>query len=333
MAGDSLDSLLGLGEGGKSAPDDPEQAGVGLGPVVGGLDDQGVPDHGFSDQDGGVEPEVSDGVEGFARLPVDSIRPNEYQPRRRFDEEELAALTGSIRELGVLQPVLVRHIDRNRYELIAGERRWRAARRAGLTVIPAVVRRADDLASLEQAVVENLHRSDLNAIEEAAAYRQLIDEFDLTQEEVAQRVGKSRSGVTNTLRLLQLSNAVQRMVTEGALSAGHARALLALQREDDQIALAGRIVDEGLNVRQVERAVRSLLADADDEDSGSSGEGGEERAPVRSALVNEVESLMSDLLDTRVEVVEQGRRGRLVVEFADEVDLDRIARLLLENRR
>ena len=163
----------------------------------------------------------------MAEIPISAIQANEYQPRSRFEEEALVSLTDSIRELGVLQPVLVRQLGPDRYELIAGERRWRAARRAGLPSVPAIVRESDDRHSLEQALVENLHREDLNALEEASAFQQLIDEFEMTQEQVAQRVGKSRSAIANTLRLFQLPGSVQRMVASGELAAGHARALLA----------------------------------------------------------------------------------------------------------
>ncbi|MGB5755518.1 MAG: ParB/RepB/Spo0J family partition protein, partial [Acidimicrobiales bacterium] len=157
-------------------------------------------------------------------LPVDDIVPNEFQPRRRFDDDSLEALTESVRELGVLQPILVRPDGEERYELIAGERRWRAARLAGLATIPAVVRSTADQGALEQAIVENLHREDLTALEEAHAYQQLVDDFGLTQDEVASRVGKSRSAIANTLRLFQLPVVVQRMVAERRLGAGHARA-------------------------------------------------------------------------------------------------------------
>ncbi|MGF1598775.1 MAG: ParB/RepB/Spo0J family partition protein [Acidimicrobiales bacterium] len=259
-------------------------------------------------------------------MPIRSIIPNTFQPRRRFDDEELTSLTRSVSEVGVLQPVLVRplepHIDGDRYELIAGERRWRAAQRAGLSVIPAIVRVADDVSSLETAVVENLHRADLNALEEAAAYRQLIDEFSLTQEDVARRVGKSRSGVANTLRLLTLPLVVQRLVINGALSAGHARALVALPTAETQIGLAERIVAEGLSVRQAETAARRLEEDRQDRP----GRGLERNRPV---AVLEVETLLADRLATRVRVRQDGGRGRVTIEFADLDDLERLARLLL----
>ncbi|HEX2577243.1 MAG TPA: ParB/RepB/Spo0J family partition protein, partial [Aquihabitans sp.] len=190
-------------------------------------------------------------------LSVSQIEPNPHQPRGYFDEESLVTLTASITELGVLQPVLVRPVGPDRYELVAGERRWRAAKRAGLQSIPAVVRRIDDTASLEQAVVENLHRQDLNPLEEAAAYQQLIEDFELSHDDVARRVGKSRSAVTNTLRLFQLPPGIQKFVAEGQLSAGHARALLGTPDRSFQEAMARRAVVEQLSVREVEDAVRA----------------------------------------------------------------------------
>src|ERR1700678_2029089 len=191
-------------------------------------------------------------------VPISHIRPNAYQPRSHFDEESMGSLAASIREVGLLQPVLVRELEgeEDSYELIAGERRWRAARRAGLQTIPVLVQVADDVASLEQALVENLHRVDLNALEEAAAYQQLIDEFGLTHEQVATRMGKGRATVTNTLRLLQLPASAQRALSERTISAGHARALLGTPDRTLQDMLVDQITSEGLTVRAVEEIVR-----------------------------------------------------------------------------
>ena len=192
-------------------------------------------------------------------VPISHIRPNAYQPRSHFDEESMAALAASIKAVGLLQPILVRELtedEEESYELIAGERRWRAARRAGLQTIPVLVQDADDVASLEQALVENLHRVDLNALEEAGAYQQLIDEFGLTHEQVAARMGKGRATVTNTLRLLQLPAGAQRALAERTISAGHARALLGTPDRTLQERLVERIVEEGLTVRAVEELVR-----------------------------------------------------------------------------
>src|SRR5690606_23037350 len=199
----------------------------------------------------------NDTMRGAFEVPVAAVRPNPNQPRAHFDEESLAGLTASIAEIGVLQPVLVREVGEGQFELIAGERRWRASKRAGLQSIPVGVRDADtDASSLEQALVENLHRADLNAMEEAAAYQQLVEDFGLTQEAVAKRVGKSRAAVSNTLRLFQLPPAIQALVAENQLTAGHARALLGTPDRAYQTALAQRIVRDGLSVREAEEAVR-----------------------------------------------------------------------------
>lgn len=260
-------------------------------------------------------------------VPISQIEPNRYQPREYFDEEQLVSLAASIRAVGVLQPVLVRPAGPERYELIAGERRWRAARRAGLQTIPALVRQTEDVRSLEHALVENLHRADLNPLEEAAAYQQLIEEFDHTQEEVATRVGKSRSAVANTLRLLHLPATIQRLVQDGQLSAGHARALLGTPDRQFQEELAQRAVAERLTVRDVEDEVRRHQAEADDPPAPAPAAA---PAPVRPAAVLELEEMLADLLDTRVQVSVGAKRGRLVVEFATLEDLERIYRVMAE---
>ncbi|MGD0747131.1 MAG: ParB/RepB/Spo0J family partition protein [Acidimicrobiales bacterium] len=284
-------------------------------------------------------------------VPISHIRPNVFQPRSHFDEESMAALAASIKAVGLLQPVLVRelHDEAETYELIAGERRWRAARRAGLQTIPVLVQVADDVASLEQALVENLHRVDLNALEEAAAYQQLIDEFGLTHEQVATRMGKGRATVTNTLRLLQLPAGAQRALAERDISAGHARALLGTPDRALQEKLVQRIVDEGLTVRAVEELVREGGAElrvvppapeppapvADVPESGATPgttEPSSRRAPTRKLPepgVLELEDLLSTYLNTRVKVDIQNRRGRLVVEFATLEDLERIYRAMV----
>ena len=284
-------------------------------------------------------------------VPISHIRPNTFQPRSHFDEESLASLAASIKEVGLLQPVLVRELvdESESYELIAGERRWRAARRAGLQTIPVLVQQAaDDRSSLEQALVENLHRDDLNALEEAAAYQQLIDEFGLTHEQVATRMGKGRATVTNTLRLLQLPAGAQRALAERTISAGHARALLGTPDRALQERLVERIIEEGLTVRAVEDLVRTGGAElrvvppvpetATDEiepevgTTPSSTEPGIRRVPVRKLPepgVLELEELLSTYLNTRVKVDIQNRRGRLVVEFATLEDLERIYRAMV----
>lgn len=267
-------------------------------------------------------------------IQVNRIEPNSHQPRGHFDEEALVSLTDSIREVGVLQPILVRPSGPENFELIAGERRWRAAKRAGLQTVPAIVRFIDDTASLEQALVENLHREDLHALEEAAAYQQLTEDFHLSHEDVARRVGKSRSAVTNTLRLLQLPAGIQKLVVDGQISAGHARALLGTPDRAFQEALARRAVADQLSVRDVEEAVRAR--------SGSDAEGSDpdevSARPSRSSTGSgrglrppgllELEKLLSDRLDTRVKVAMGAKRGKVTIEFATLEDLERIYRAM-----
>ena len=268
-----------------------------------------------------------EGVPELAELEmvlVSDIHPNPYQPRTVFDRERLSDLTASIKEVGVLQPVLLRRVG-DHYELVAGERRWLAAQAAGLAVVPALVRDGTDRDSLEQSIVENLHRDDLNPLEEAAAYLRLIDEFGLTQQEVAIRVGRSRPTVANALRLLDLPVDVQRLLAAGEISAGHARSLAGLTDRQIQQILAGRVVAEGLSVRQTEDLVRSL-------DEGSDGDPAavqSRRTATKDAMVLEVEEVLARRFDTTVRVVTRGRRGRVVLEFADRDDLQRIFGLLI----
>ena len=267
----------------------------------------------------------ADGAAGDAHLElvgILDIEPNRYQPRRVFGSEKMAELTESIREVGVLQPILVRRTEEG-YELAAGELRWRAARDAGMVTIPAIVRDAGDRESLEQAIVENVHRDDLNPIEEAAAFYRLMDDFGFTQHQVAVRVGRSRPSVANALRLLQLPDGVQQMIMDGTLGAGHARALAGL--EDRQLVerLATRVADDGLSVRQVEDLVRSL-----DEVQDSVVEPDPDPVPTRDAGILEVERTLGDRFDTKVRVDTRGRKGRIVVEYADREDLQRLFDLM-----
>jgi ParB family chromosome partitioning protein len=256
----------------------------------------------------------------FAELPVDEIRPNPRQPREVFDEEAMDELVHSIREVGLLQPVVVRPRDDGDYELVMGERRWRATLQAGLTTIPAIVRETSDDDLLRDALLENLHRSQLNALEEAAAYQQLLDDFGCTHEELASRIGRSRPQISNTIRLLRLSPAVQRRVAAGVLSAGHARALLAVDDADAQDRLAGRVVAEGISVRGLEElvAVGAL--------------GSSPTAPRRSRPtapgVEDLAARLSDRLETRVRVDLGRRKGRITVEFASLPDLERIVAVI-----
>ncbi|MEU4346840.1 ParB/RepB/Spo0J family partition protein [Streptomyces sp. NPDC023838] len=256
----------------------------------------------------------------FAELPLDSITPNPRQPREVFDEDALAELVTSIKEVGLLQPVVVRQLTPERFELIMGERRWRACREAGLERIPSIVRDTDDDKLLLDALLENLHRSQLNPLEEAAAYDQLLRDFECTHDQLADRIGRSRPQVSNTLRLLRLSPRVQRRVAAGVLSAGHARALLSVDDSDEQDRLAHRIVAEGLSVRAVEEIVTLLNSEPKSTAKAKSPRAGTRLAPALTDLA----SRLSDRFETRVKVDLGQKKGKIVVEFASMDDLERI---------
>lgn len=257
----------------------------------------------------------------YAELPIHQVRPNAKQPRHVFDEEAMAELVHSIGEVGLLQPVVVRHTGGDSYELIMGERRWRASQEAGLTTIPAIVRATDDADMLRDALLENLHRSQLNPLEEAAAYGQLLEEFGCTHEELAQRIGRSRPQITNTLRLMKLSPSVQRRVAAGVLTAGHARALLAVEDPERQDRLAARVVSEGISVRALEEIV-ALEKDLDDKP----------RKPRRNKItapgLSEMADRLSDRFETRVKVDLGKSKGKVTVEFATMEDLQRIVNIM-----
>jgi ParB family chromosome partitioning protein len=259
-------------------------------------------------------------------VPLTDIAPNPRQPRQVFDPDELAELAFSLREVGVLQPVVIRPVDRGEaepsYELVVGERRWRAAAEAGLETIPALVRETSDDRMLRDALLENLHRAQLNPLEEAAAYSQLLDEFGCTQEELSERIGRSRPQISNTIRLLRLPALVQRRVAAGVISAGHARALLAVDDPLTMETLAQRIVAEGLSVRSVEEIV-----------AGQSVTPGRRRASTPTDVperVSDAAAHLADRLDTRVSVTMGRRKGRLTIEFASVEDFDRIAQTLID---
>ena len=300
---------------------------------------------------------MGDRTSALREVPIGNIKPNPRQPRMNFDEETMASLAASIKELGVLQPVLVRRIggeSSDEFELIAGERRWRASRRAGLHTIPVLIQTSDDTHSLEQALVENLHRQDLNVLEEAAAYQQLIEEFGFTHDQVATRVGKSRTAVTNILRLLQLPSGVQRLLAEGQISSGHARALLGTPDRGYQEVLARRAVADGLTVRAIEELVRvhndetngvvrdigtapgvgatgqvgpAPVPSVREVDGSTGGGAGLRQLPPPGIL--ELEELLSSHLNTRVKVDMSAKRGKVVVEFATLEDLERIYKLMV----
>jgi ParB/RepB/Spo0J family partition protein len=260
-------------------------------------------------------------VEGarFAELPLSSITPNPRQPRQHFDEDALDELTESIKIVGLLQPVVVREVGPDRFELIMGERRWRASQRAPLDVIPAIIRDTTDDDLLRDALMENLHRQQLNALEEAAAYQQLLDDFGATHEELAGRVGRSRPHITNTLRLLNLPPGVQRRVAAGVLTAGHARALLSLDSPEAQETLAARIIAEGLSVRAVEEII-TLREEEPQQRQGRRAGGRKPVAPALKVLADR----LSDRYETKVRVDLGRNKGKIVVEFASLEDLERI---------
>lgn len=257
----------------------------------------------------------------FDEILVGAISPNPRQPRQVFDEETLAELAASIKVVGLLQPLVVRKIGDGDYQIVMGERRWRACQLAGLDVVPAIVRETPDSDLLRDALMENLHRQQLNALEEAAAYQQLLDDFDATHEELARRIGRSRPHITNTIRLLNLPPSVQRRVAAGVLSAGHARALLGIADPAAQEQLAHRIVAEGLSVRAVEEIV------AMGGDIAKPPRQQARKQPVAPRLAD-LAGRLSDVLDTRVKVELGQRKGKIVVEFASLDDLDRIVKTI-----
>src|SRR6266511_110837 len=259
----------------------------------------------------------------FAELPVSAIEPNAKQPRHVFDEDSMEELKASIQEVGLLQPVVVREIGGGRYELVMGERRWRAAEAIGRETIPAIVRDTRDDAMLRDALLENIHRANLNPLEEAAAYQQLLDEFGATHEELAKRLGRSRPQISNTLRLLNLPTPVQRRVAAGVLSAGHARALLGLEDADEQENLAHRIVAEGLSVRATEEMVALALAGGSATNTPS-----KRRAKPHAPALTDLAERLSDRFDTRVKVDIGRNKGKITIEFATVDDLERIVGII-----
>jgi ParB family transcriptional regulator, chromosome partitioning protein len=273
---------------------------------------------------------VAEQAGGLADIPTIEIRPNPQQPRDYFDEEALAALADSIREVGILQPVLVRAAEGGGYELIAGERRWRAARRVGLPTIPAMVRVADDAAMLQHAIVENVQREELNPLEEAAAYQQLIEDFSLTHDDVATRVGKSRATISNTLRLLQLPPSIQRSLKDGTIRMGHARALLGTPDRAFQEQLAKRVIAEDLSVREVEEAIRSRQQESPQPKPAAvtATTTAEPGGRLRPPGLLELEELLGDYLETRVRITMGARHGRVQIDFANLEDLERIYRAM-----
>lgn len=295
------------------------------------LDPGSVEESGQADPTEGVDPsepvedvEAAEPVTGayFTEVPIGRIVPNPRQPRQVFEEEALAELVHSVREVGLLQPIVVRPVGED-FELVMGERRWRAATQAGLTEIPAIVRQTDDTDLLRDALLENLHRAQLNPLEEAAAYQQMLEDFGCTHEELAGRIGRSRPQISNTLRLLKLSAPVQRRVAAGVLSAGHARALLAVTDGDAQDRLAQRVIAEGISVRGLEELVALGELGEDEAEQGPA-----RRKPPTSPALVELAGRLSDFYDTRVKVDLGRTKGKIVIEYATIEDLERIVRTM-----
>ena len=261
----------------------------------------------------------------YREIPVSSIKPNPKQPRQVFDEDALAELEHSIREFGLMQPIVVRELGNDEYELVMGERRLRASQQAELEAIPAIVRQTADESMLRDALLENIHRVQLNPLEEAAAYQQLLDEFAVTHEELASRIGRSRPVITNTIRLLKLPLPVQRRVAAGVLSAGHARALLSLEDADSQEELAARIIAEGMSVRATEEAVTLKKSEKPAKPKPAA------RKPIQAPGLQELANRLSDRFDTRVKVDLGRRKGRITLEFGSVDDLERIVAMIDPN--
>lgn len=306
--------------------------GKGLGaliPTAPGADALAAVGRGQAEQSTSLDLPRSADVAGayFDEIPISAIAPNPRQPRQIFDEDAIAELAESIRAVGLLQPIVVRRTDPGSYEIVMGERRWRACQAAEINAVPAIVRQTLDEDLLRDALIENLHRQQLNPLEEAAAYQQLLDDFKATHEELASRIGRSRPHITNTIRLLNLPPAVQRRVAAGVLSAGHARALLAIADPDVQEQLAHRIVAEGLSVRAVEEIVAMGGGEA-----AKPRRQANRKQPVAPGLAN-LASKLSDVLDTRVKVELGQRKGKIVVEFASLDDLDRIVQTISPDTR
>jgi ParB family chromosome partitioning protein len=262
-------------------------------------------------------PEAEDLAGAFFQCPVEAIEPNPYQPRKRFGEEELEELVASVKEKGILTPLLVSKTAEG-YRLIAGERRWRAAQKAGLERVPVVVRESSPTESLELALIENIHRKDLNPIEEALAYQRLLEETEITQEELAKRIGKERTTITNALRLLKLPRVIQQDVVEERLTMGHARALAGLKSREDQLALRDQILKKALSVRQAELLVKRS------EISRGSGK----RVIQRDSYIQSLEENLKRSLGTKVEIARRGKKGRISIFFYSDDELDRLLDLL-----
>lgn len=258
--------------------------------------------------------------ENVSMIKLSRVEPNKEQPRKNFDEEKLEALAESIKKHGVIQPIIVKDMDNGFYQIVAGERRWRASRMAGLKEIPAIIRSYDELTTMQVALIENLQRENLNPIEEALSYKALLDDFSLTQEQVSEQVGKSRSAVANSIRLLTLPEKVREMLENGVLSSGHARAILAVNSEADKLLLAEKIVEAGLSVRQTEQLAKSL--------NKPKKESKKSQMTQFDIALGEIQQRMSDILGTKVKISNGDKKGKIEIEYYSQNDLERLLKIL-----
>ena len=258
--------------------------------------------------------------ENVSMIKLSRVEPNKEQPRKNFDEEKLEALAESIKKHGVIQPIIVKDMDNGFYQIVAGERRWRASRMAGLKEIPAIIRSYDELTTMQVALIENLQRENLNPIEEALSYKALLDDFSLTQEQVSEQVGKSRSAVANSIRLLTLPEKVREMLENGVLSSGHARAILAVNSEADKLFLAEKIVEAGLSVRQAEQLAKSL--------NKPKKESKKSQMTQFDIALGEIQQRMSDILGTKVKISNGDKKGKIEIEYYSQNDLERLLKIL-----
>lgn len=271
---------------------------------------------------------TEDDIEGekVKEIKISQLKPNAFQPRRFFDEEKLKELADSIKEHGVVQPILVRSSGKDAYEIVAGERRWRAAKKAALEVVPVVIKEYDDREMTEIALIENIQRENLNPIEEAQAYKKLMEEFGLTQEKLSLRVGKSRPFIANIIRLLNLHPSIQDFLSRGLLTAGHARPLLGIENKENQFKLAEEIINKNLSVRQTEQAIKS-------QSKKQTQTNPKVKEQKREAIYLQIEEKMRSLLGTQVKVKDLGEKGKIEIEYYSEEDLTRIIELLLRDEK
>ena len=259
--------------------------------------------------------------ENVVILKLSQVEPNKEQPRKSFDEEKLSALADSIKKHGVIQPIIVKDMNNGYYRIVAGERRWRASRMAGLKELPAIIRSYDELTTMQVALIENLQREDLNPIEEAMCYKSLLEDFSLTQEQVSEQVGKSRSAVANSIRLLSLPDEVQKMLEKGLLSGGHARAVLAVNDDSDKLLLAQKIVENSLSVRQAEQLVKTLNAPKKEEELTK-------KSTQFEIQINEIQKRMAEVLGTKVKILNGAKKGKIEIEYYSPNDLERLLKIL-----